>query len=53
MFQALIQKGQGAISSALAKVLTRAAVAVPLVIAAGFGIAALTARWDARVGQAA
>lgn len=42
MFQALIQKAEGAVGSALNKVASRAAVAVPLVIAAGFGIAALT-----------
>jgi hypothetical protein len=42
MFQALIQKAEGAVGSAVNKVASRAAVAVPLVIAAGFGIAALT-----------
>ena len=42
MFQALIQKAEGAVGSAVNKVASRAAVAVPLVMAAGFGIAALT-----------
>ena len=42
MFQALVQKAEGAVGSAVNKVASRAAVAVPLVIAAGFGIAALT-----------
>jgi hypothetical protein len=42
MFQAVIQRAQRAVDSTLAKLVTRAAVAVPLVIAAGFGTAALT-----------
>ena len=42
MFQALIQKAEGAVGSAVNKVASRAAVAVPLVIAAGFGVAAVT-----------
>jgi hypothetical protein len=42
MFQAVVQRAQRAVDSTLAKLMTRAAVAVPLVIAAGFGTAALT-----------
>ncbi len=42
MFQAVVQRAQRAVDSTLAKLVTRAAVAVPLVIAAGFGTAALT-----------
>ena len=42
MFQGLGQRAEGAISSAIGAAVWRAAVAVPLVIAAGFGIAALT-----------
>jgi hypothetical protein len=42
MFQAVVQRAQRAVDSTLAKLMTRAAVAVPLLIAAGFGTAALT-----------
>lgn len=42
MFQGLVQKAEGAVSSAVGAVVWRAAVAVPLIVAAGFGIAALT-----------
>jgi hypothetical protein len=42
MFQALVQKAEGAVSSAVGAVVWRAAVAVPLIIGAGFGIAAAT-----------
>jgi hypothetical protein len=42
MFQAIVQKAQHAVDSTLAKLMSRAAVAVPLVIAGGFGTAALT-----------
>lgn len=42
MFQAVVQRAQRAVDSTLAKLMTRAAAAVPLVIAAGFGTAALT-----------
>ena len=42
MFQAIVQKAEGAVSSAIGAVVWRAAVAVPLDIAGGFGIAALT-----------
>lgn len=42
MFQAVLQKAEGAVGSAVNKVASRVAVAVPLVIAAAFGIAALT-----------
>jgi hypothetical protein len=52
MFQALVQKAQGAVNTAVGKVLTRAAVAVPLVIAAGFGIAALTVTLTEMFGPA-
>jgi hypothetical protein len=52
MFQALIQKAQGAVNTAIGKVLTRAAVAVPLVMAAGFGIAALTVALSQAFGPA-
>ena len=52
MFQALVQKAQGAVNTAVGKVLTRAAVAVPLVIAAGFGIAALTVTLSHAFGPA-
>ena len=52
MFQALVQKAQGAVNTAIGKVLTRAAVAVPLVMAAGFGIAALTVTLTERFGPA-
>jgi hypothetical protein len=52
MFQALVQKAQGAVNTAIGKVLTRAAVAVPLVIAAGFGIAALTVTLSQAFGPA-
>ncbi|MFM9847207.1 MAG: hypothetical protein ACKVP3_08600 [Hyphomicrobiaceae bacterium] len=42
MFQAVVQRAQRAVDSTLTKLMTRAAVAVPLVVAAGFGTAALT-----------
>ncbi len=42
MFQAVVQRAQRAVDSTLAKLMTRAAVAVPLLIALGFGTAALT-----------
>ena len=52
MFQALIQKAQGAASDVVGKVLARAAVAIPIVIAAGFGIAALTVKLSQTYGPA-
>ena len=52
MFQALIQKAQGAVDAVVGKVLTRAAVAIPIVIAAGFGIAALTVKLSQAYGPA-
>ena len=52
MFQALIQKAQGAVGSVVGKVLARAAVAIPIVIAAGFGIAALTVKLSQAYGPA-
>jgi hypothetical protein len=52
MFQALIKKAEGAVGSAVNKVAWRAAVAVPLVIAAGFGIAALTVTLSQAYGAA-
>jgi len=52
MFQGLIQKAEGAVGSAVNKVAFRAAVAVPLVIAAGFGIAALTVTLTQAYGAA-
>lgn len=52
MFQAVIQRAQRAVDSTLAKLLTRAAVAVPLLIAAGFGTAALTVTLTEAYGPA-
>ena len=52
MFQALMQKAQGAVDAVVGKVLTRAAVAIPIVIAAGFGIAALTVKLSQAYGPA-
>ena len=52
MFQALMQKAQGAVDAVVGKILTRAAVAVPIVIAAGFGIAALTVKLSQAYGPA-
>ena len=52
MFQALIQKAEGAVGAAVNKVASRAAVAVPLVIAAGFGVAALTVALTQAYGAA-
>jgi hypothetical protein len=52
MFQALIQKAEGAVGSVVGKVVSRAAVAVPMVIAAGFAIAALTVRLTQAYGAA-
>ena len=52
MFQAIVQKAEGAVSSALGAVVWRAAVAVPLVIAGGFGIAALTVTLSQAYGPA-
>jgi hypothetical protein len=42
MFQGLIRSAQRTVDSTLAKLLTRAAVAVPLLVAASFATAALT-----------
>ena len=52
MFQAIVQKAEGAVSSAVGAVVWRAAVAVPLVIAGGFGIAALTVKLSQAYGPA-
>jgi hypothetical protein len=52
MFQAVLQKAQHAVDSTVEKLLTRAAVAVPLVIAAGFGTAALTVTLTETYGPA-
>ncbi len=52
MFQAALQKAQRAVDSTVEKLLTRAAVAVPLVIAAGFGTAALTVTLTQTYGPA-
>ena len=41
MFQAIVKKAEGVVSSAVGAAVWRAAVAVPLIIAAGFAIAAL------------
>jgi hypothetical protein len=50
MFQAIVQKAEGAVSSAVAAVVWRAAVAVPLVIAAGFGTATLAVKLSQAYG---
>jgi len=52
MFQAVVQRAQRAVDSTLAKLMTRAAVAVPLLIAAGFGTAALTVTLTEAYGPA-
>jgi hypothetical protein len=52
MFQAIVQRAQSAVDSTLAKLMTRAAVAVPLVVAAGFGTAALTVTLTQAYGPA-
>ena len=52
MFQAVVQRAQRAVDSTLAKLMTRAAVAVPLVIGAGFGTAALTVTLTETYGPA-
>jgi hypothetical protein len=52
MFQAVLQKAQHAVDSTVDKLLTRAAVAIPLVIAAGFGTAALTVTLTEMYGPA-
>lgn len=52
MFQAIVQRAQSAVDSTLAKLMSRAAVAVPLVIGAGFGIAALTVTLTEAYGPA-
>jgi len=52
MFQAIVQRAQSAVDSTLAKLMTRAAVAVPLVVAAGFGTAALTVTLTEAYGPA-
>jgi hypothetical protein len=52
MFQAIVHRAQRAVDSTIAKLMTRAAVAVPLVIAAGFGTAALTVTLTETYGPA-
>jgi hypothetical protein len=52
MFQAVVHTAQRAVDSTIAKLMTRAAVAVPLVIAAGFGTAALTVTLTETFGPA-
>lgn len=52
MFQAIVQRAQSAVDSTLAKLMSRAAVAVPLVIGAGFGTAALTVTLTEAYGPA-
>jgi hypothetical protein len=52
MFRGIVQKAEGAVSSAVGAVVWRAAVAVPLVIAAGFAIAALTVKLSQAYGPA-
>jgi len=51
MFQALLQSTQRALDSTIAKFVGRAAVAVPLLVAAAFGTAALTIALSQSYGQ--
>lgn len=51
MFEGLLHRAQHALDSVLAKFLGRAAVAVPLLVAAGFGTAALTVKLTELYGQ--
>ena len=52
MFQALVQRAQNAAEAAATKILSRAAAAVPFLIAAGFGTAALTVKLTELYGSA-